>query len=89
LASAPTPPGSPDLTASEHRLLAFFQTHAGVVCAKDDLIRAVWPEDRVLDGLRDDSLAQLIRRLRQKIETDSAKPQHIQTIPGRGYRYIP
>ncbi|MBE0697692.1 MAG: winged helix-turn-helix domain-containing protein, partial [Anaerolineaceae bacterium] len=79
---------SPDLTASEHHLLAFFQAHPGDVCAKDDLIRAVWPEDRVSDGLRDDSLAQLVRRLRQKIEADPAKPQHIVTIPGRGYRYV-
>jgi hypothetical protein len=73
---------SPELTASEHRLLAWFQSHPGEVCAKDDLIHAVWPEDRVIDGLRDDSLAQLIRRLRQKIGADN-----IQTIPGRGYRY--
>ncbi len=73
---------SPDLTASEHRLLAWFQAHPGEVCGKDDLIRAVWPEDRVIDGLRDDSLAQLIRRLRQKIGA-----MLVQTIPGRGYRY--
>ncbi len=74
---------SPDLTASEHRLLAYFQAHAGEVCGKDDLIRAVWPEDRVINGLRDDSLAQLIRRLRQKIGAEL-----IQAIPGRGYRLM-
>lgn len=74
---------SPELTASEHRLLACFQAHPGEVCGKDDLIRAVWPEDRVIDGLRDDSLAQLIRRLRQKIGAE-----RIQTIPGRGYRFV-
>jgi hypothetical protein len=85
LLSAAQPPvsaASPDLTASEHRLLAHFQSYPGELCAKDDLIRAVWPEDRVIDGLRDDSLAQLIRRLRQKIGADC-----IQTVPGRGYRY--
>jgi hypothetical protein len=74
--------GSPDLTASEHRLLAYLQRHTGAVCEKDDLIRAVWPEERVVDGLRDDSLAQLVRRLRQKIGAE-----RIQTVPGRGYRY--
>jgi hypothetical protein len=79
---------SPDLTASEHHLLAFLQVHPGEVCSKDELIRAVWPEDRVSDGLRDDSLAQLVRRLRQKIEADPANPLHILTIPGRGYRYL-
>lgn len=86
LLSAAGPPvsaESPILTASEHRLLAYLQARPGEVCAKDDLIRAVWPEDRLIDGLRDDSLAQLIRRLRQKIG-----PQRIETLPGRGYRYI-
>lgn len=78
---------SPGLTASEHLLLAFFQAHPGEVCGKDDLIRAVWPGDKVIIGLRDDSLAQLIRRLRQKVEMDPANPLHILTVPGRGYRY--
>ena len=74
---------STELTASEHRLLIYFQAHPDEICTKDDLIRTVWPEDRVVDGLRDDSLAQLIRRLRQKVGAS-----RVQTIPGRGYRYI-
>jgi hypothetical protein len=87
-APAPVDAENPDLTASEHRLLAYLQAHPGEVCAKDDLIRAVWPEDRVMDGLRDDSLAQLIRRLRQKIELDASHPQRLLTVPGRGYRFV-
>jgi len=60
------------------------------VCEKDDLIRAVWPEDRIYEqGIRDDSLAQLVRRLREKIEPDPSNPRYIQTIPGRGYRFVP
>jgi energy-coupling factor transporter ATP-binding protein EcfA2 len=77
-----------DLTAKEHLLLEYFRAHPNQVCEKDNLIRAVWPEDRAfLEGLRDDSLAQLVRRLRKKIELDPGDPRHIQTIPGRGYRY--
>lgn len=79
-----------NLTAKEARLLSTFQAHPGVVCEKDDLIRAVWPEDKVFErGVRDDSLAQLVRRLREKIEADPANPRHIQTAPGRGYTYKP
>ncbi len=59
------------------------------MCEKDDLIRAVWPDEQVLAGLRDDSLAQLVRRLREKIEADPSHPAHILTVPGRGYRYQP
>ena len=76
------------LTAAEHCLLEYLRAHAGQVCAKDDLIQAVWSEDRIFQrGLRDDSLAQLIRRLRRKIEPDPDAPLHILTVPGRGYRY--
>jgi hypothetical protein len=75
------------LTANEHRLLTHLQAHAGEVCAKDDLIQAVWSEEVIVEGLRDDSLAQLVRRLRQKIEPDPSTPRYIHTAPGRGYMY--
>lgn len=89
-AAQPTVPAeSADLTASEHRLLACLQARPGQVIEKDALIQAVWPAEKIIDGLRDDSLAQLIRRLRQKVEADPANPHHILTVPGRGYRYVP
>jgi energy-coupling factor transporter ATP-binding protein EcfA2 len=78
------------LTAKEQMLLDYFQTHPNIVCEKDDLIIAVWPEDEIFEqGVRDSSLAQLIRRLRVKIEVNAADPQYIQTIPGRGYLFKP
>lgn len=79
-----------DLTAGEARLLTYLQAHPDQVCEKDDLVKAVWPEDRVYEiGVRDDSLSQLVRRLRLKIEEDPANPLHIQTVVGRGYRFKP
>jgi DNA-binding winged helix-turn-helix (wHTH) protein/ABC-type cobalamin/Fe3+-siderophores transport system ATPase subunit len=76
------------LTAQEFRLLEALKNKTGELCSKDELIQAVWSEDRIYEeGLRDDSLAQLIRRLRKKVEVDPANPQMIQTIPGRGYLY--
>jgi hypothetical protein len=78
------------LTAKENLLWEYFLAHPDDVCSKDDLIRAVWPEDRIFErGIRDDSLAQLVRRLREKIEPEPSAPRWIQTVPGRGYRYIP
>jgi hypothetical protein len=76
------------LTEKEFLLLNYFESHPGEVCSKDDLIQAVWPEDRIYErGIRDDSLAQLVRRLRVKIEPDPSNPRYIQTVPGRGYQY--
>lgn len=90
LSAGRTPLADLQLTAKEHLLLETLRQHPGQVCTKDDLIRAVWPEDRIFErGVRDDSLAQLIRRLREKIEPDPSNPTHISTVPGRGYRYLP
>lgn len=76
------------LTAKEHLLWDYFLHHPDQICEKDELIRAVWPEDRVFEsGVRDDSLAQLVRRLREKIEPQPSSPRYIQTVPGRGYRF--
>jgi hypothetical protein len=76
------------LTAKENLLWEYFQAHPDQICEKDELIRAVWPEDRIFErGIRDDSLAQLVRRLREKVESDPSSPEHIQTVPGRGYRF--
>jgi hypothetical protein len=76
------------LTEKEFLLLQHLEAHPGEVCSKDDLVQAVWPEDQIYErGIRDDSLAQLVRRLRVKIEPDPSNPQYIQTVPGRGYRF--
>ena len=77
------------LTPKEHDLLAYLLGNQNVICEKDDLIHAVWTEDKVFEqGVRDDSLAQLVRRLRVKIEPDPSTPSFLLTIPGRGYRLI-
>jgi hypothetical protein len=81
---------SSELTAKESLLLKYLQAHPNQVCEKDELMRAVWPEVKVYDeGLQDDSLAQLVRRLRRKIEPDPSNPVHIFNVTGRGYRYTP
>ena len=79
---------STELTAKEHLLLEYFQIHNDVVCTKDELVHAVWPEDVIFEqGIRDESLAQLVRRLRVKIEPNPTEPRYIHTIPGRGYLF--
>ena len=81
---------SAQLTAKEHSLWEYLQSHPDKVLEKDELIQAIWPEDKIfMQGVRDDSLAQLIRRLRVKLEPNPAEPTYIRTIPGRGYRYTP
>ncbi|MBE7474595.1 MAG: hypothetical protein DPW09_35285 [Anaerolineae bacterium] len=77
-----------ELTSYEDRLLAFMLDRPGEVCSKDTLIQAVWPGEQIIEGVRDDRLAQLIKRLREKIEPDAGHPVYIQTVHGRGYRFV-
>ncbi|MAT42122.1 MAG: hypothetical protein CL609_07255 [Anaerolineaceae bacterium] len=76
-----------DLTEKEYLLLSCLKHEFGKIVEKDKIIKFVWPEDKVFqEGIRDDSLAQLIRRLRRKIENDPGNSLKILTITGRGYK---
>ena len=75
-----------ELTDHEDRLLGYLLSRADEICTKDEIMAAVWPDEALVEGVRDDRLAQLIKRLRDKIEPDPPKPIYVQTIRGRGYR---
>jgi DNA-binding response OmpR family regulator len=70
------------LSATEYRLLLQFAHNVGRVIGSDELLENVWGSE-----YRDDKeiLWVSISRLRQKLETDHKKPQHILTRPGLGY----
>jgi DNA-binding response OmpR family regulator len=73
------------LTAREFDLLAYFLTHPGVAFSRTDLLEKVWGWD-----FGDQSTVTVhVRRLREKIEADPAKPVRIATVWGVGYRYDP
>ncbi|HVW43894.1 MAG TPA: response regulator transcription factor [Amycolatopsis sp.] len=71
------------LTVREFDLLAFFLTHPGVVFTRAELLEKVWGWD-----FGDQSTVTVhVRRLREKIERDPAKPVRVATVWGVGYRY--
>ncbi|GHG78955.1 DNA-binding response regulator [Amycolatopsis acidiphila] len=73
------------LTAREFDLLAFFLAHPGVAFSRADLLEKVWGWD-----FGDQSTVTVhVRRLREKIEPNPAKPMRIATVWGVGYRYDP
>lgn len=73
------------LTPTEYRLLVELVTHPGRVLITSYLLERVWDIDRHEPHL----VWQMVSRLRQKIERDSADPQMILTRPGIGYVYLP
>jgi DNA-binding response OmpR family regulator len=71
------------LTTREFDLLAFFLAHPGVAFSRADLLEKVWGWD-----FGDQSTVTVhVRRLREKIERDPAKPVRVATVWGVGYRY--
>ena len=75
-----------EFTPLEARLLAYFLEHTSELCEKNAIIAYVWPDEKAEQGIRDDSLAQLVKRLRDKIEAGEAKHIYVQTVRGRGSR---
>jgi DNA-binding response OmpR family regulator len=79
--------GTPlQLTATEFRLLEFLMTRPGVVFSRDQLLNAVWGQDR---AITDRAVDVYILRLRQKVEKDPAVPILIHSVRGFGYTFEP
>jgi DNA-binding response OmpR family regulator len=74
------------LTATEFRLLEFLMSRNGVVFSREQLLNAVWGQDR---AITDRTVDVYILRLRQKIEVDPANPMLIHSIRGFGYSFEP
>jgi two-component system KDP operon response regulator KdpE len=71
------------LTPTEYRLLTTLVRHAGKVVTHRQLLKDVWGPDSVYET---HYLRVFMAQLRQKIEHDSARPRHLLTEPGVGYR---
>ena len=73
------------LTAREFDLLAFFLSHPRQSFDRSQLLEHVWGW-----SFGDQSTVTVhVRRLREKIEADPARPRRIATVWGIGYRYEP
>jgi two-component system OmpR family response regulator len=72
-----------DLTPKEYDLLVFLATNKGLVFSREQLLDKVWGYDYAGDTRTVDVH---IRWLRQKIESDPAKPERLVTVRGTGYK---
>lgn len=75
------------LTGLEFRLLRFLLENEGKLIERDQIINEVWRDNESVEGVTEQALDQLIFRLRKKIEENPNKPEHIETIKGRGVRF--
>ena len=71
-------------TGKEFDLLTFLAEHPNHVYTKEELFCEIWDMDSIGDIA---TVTVHIKKIREKIEFDSAKPQYIETIWGVGYRF--
>jgi two-component system KDP operon response regulator KdpE len=71
------------LTRKEYRLLHILATHIGLVVTHDQLLKEIWTGNQ-RDNIQ--YLRILVRKLRQKIESDPNHPRLLVTESGVGYR---
>src|SRR6266851_7212628 len=67
-------------------LLLLFIEQKGQLVTRDQIIQRIWGKDVFMDT--DNSINAAIRKIRQVLKDDPARPLFIQTITGRGYRFI-
>lgn len=72
-----------ELTAMEYRLLLTLINHRGQVLSRNQLLEGIW--DVAGDFVNDNTLTVYIKRIREKLEDDPAKPVLIKTVRGLGY----
>ena len=72
------------LAPKEFQLLYYLASHPGAVMSKDELIETLWGEE-YLDGAI--SIAVYVRKIREKIEENPAKPAYLKTVWGVGYSF--
>ena len=73
-----------NFTSREFDLLAFLAENPNHVFTKEELFRRIWDMDSVGDIA---TVTVHIKKIREKIEFNTAKPQYIETIWGVGYRF--
>ena len=71
-------------TTKEFDLLTFLAEHPNHVYTKEELFKEIWDMDSIGDIA---TVTVHIKKIREKIELDTSKPQYIETIWGVGYRF--
>src|ERR1700688_1818388 len=68
------------------QLLMFLIENGGRLVTREQIADALWGKDVLVDVARGINTAS--RKIRMGLEDDSDQPQHLQTVVGRGYRFV-
>ena len=72
------------ITNKAFQLLRYFVANPRRLLTKDELLEKIWPGVYVSEGL----IKEYVHDLRLALDDDPARPRFIETVHGRGYRYL-
>ena len=76
----------PPLSLAQYRLLELLYDNEGRVRSRDEVVQAVWP-DAVEEGVSEQAIDALARRLRERLSELDPDHQYIVTVRGHGFRF--
>lgn len=76
----------PPLSPAQFRLLALLMAPQGGVVSREEIVRQVWPE-AVEEGVSEQAIDALVRRLRERLAEIDPAQQYIITVRGHGFRF--
>jgi DNA-binding winged helix-turn-helix (wHTH) protein len=68
------------------QLLMFLAEKRGQLVTREQIADALWGKDVFVDV--EQGINTAIRKVRMALDDDSAQPQYLQTVVGRGYRFV-
>lgn len=74
-----------ELSKTEQKLLRILVQNRGGILARADLVDRIWTDGA--EYVDENALSVAIKRLRDKLEQNPAKPQYIKTVYGLGYTW--
>lgn len=75
----------PPLSLPQYRLLELLYMHGGRICTRDVVVDTVWP-DAIGEGVSEQAIDALVRRLRDRLAEVDPDIQYIITVRGHGFR---
>ena len=75
-----------ELSKTEQKLLRILTDNKGVTLKRGDLVTRVWPDGA--EYVDENALSVTVKRLRDKLEDNAAKPAYIKTVYGMGYTWV-
>lgn len=68
------------------RVLSILTERPGGIVTREELRDQIWAKDTFVDF--DQSLNKAVNRVREALNDDAARPQYVETVPRRGYRFV-